>query len=120
MRKARREERAEEKRELAAAEEAGQKTIKVTEFVTANELAKMMDVSVTEVISTFMSLGMFVSINQRLDAEALQVVAEEFGFAVEFVSADVPETINDGRRQSGRNLMPSCTNCYSHGTRRPW
>lgn len=94
MRKARREERAEEQRELAAEEQSGQKTIKVTEFVTANELAKMMDVSVTEVISTFMSLGMFVSINQRLDAEALKVVAEEFGFEVEFVSADVAETIN--------------------------
>lgn len=93
MRRARREERAEEQRELAAEEESGQKTIKVTEFVTANELAKMMDVSVTEVISTFMSLGMFVSINQRLDAEALKVVAEEFGFEVEFVSADVSENI---------------------------
>lgn len=92
MRKMRREERAEEQRELMA-EEAGQKTIKVTEFVTANELAKLMDVSVTNVISTFMSLGMFVSINQRLDAEALKVVAEEFGFEVEFVSADVQETI---------------------------
>ncbi|MBK6836895.1 MAG: translation initiation factor IF-2 [Bacteroidetes bacterium] len=92
MRKARRDERAEVKREKAE-EQAGNKTIKVTEFVTANELAKLMDVQVTEVISTFMSLGMFVSINQRLDAEALRVVAEEFGFAVEFVSADVQETI---------------------------
>ena len=92
MRKARRDERAEVKREKAE-EAAGNKTIKVTEFVTANELAKLMDVQVTEVISTFMSLGMFVSINQRLDAEALRVVAEEFGFEVEFVSADVQETI---------------------------
>ncbi|HRH65707.1 MAG TPA: translation initiation factor IF-2 [Bacteroidia bacterium] len=92
MRKARRDERAEVKREKAE-EQAGNKTIKVTEFVTANELAKLMDVQVTEVISTFMSLGMFVSINQRLDAEALRVVAEEFGFEVEFVSADVQETI---------------------------
>ena len=92
MRKARRDERAEVKREKAE-EQAGNKTIKVTEFVTANELAKLMDVQVTEVISTFMSLGMFVSINQRLDAEALRVVAEEFGFAVEFVSAEVQETI---------------------------
>ncbi len=92
MRKLRREERAEEQREQEAVE-AGQKTIKVTEFVTANELAKMMDVGVTDVISTFMSLGMFVSINQRLDAEALRVVAEEFGYKVEFVSADVQETI---------------------------
>ncbi|MFN8145228.1 MAG: translation initiation factor IF-2 [Bacteroidia bacterium] len=92
IRKARRDERAEVKREQAE-EAAGNKTIKVTEFVTANELAKLMDVQVTDVISTFMSLGMFVSINQRLDAEALRVVAEEFGFEVEFVSADVQETI---------------------------
>ncbi|REK36288.1 MAG: translation initiation factor IF-2 [Bacteroidetes bacterium] len=92
IRKQRRDERAEERRELEA-EEASSKVIKVTEFVTANELANLMNVSVTEVISTFMSLGMFVSINQRLDAEALKVVAEEFGYEVEFVSADVQETI---------------------------
>lgn len=59
--------------------------IKVTEFVTANELASMMDVGVTQIISTCMSLGMFVSINQRLDAETLTIVAEEFGYEVEFV-----------------------------------
>jgi translation initiation factor IF-2 len=65
--------------------------LKVTEFVTANELANMMDVSVTEVISTCMSLGMFVSINQRLDAEALTIVADEFGYEVQFVSAEEEE-----------------------------
>ncbi|MFM7216736.1 MAG: translation initiation factor IF-2 [Bacteroidota bacterium] len=92
MRRQKRDERAEEKQQLAA-EESGKKVIKVTEFVTANELAKMMDVSVTEIISTCMSLGMFVSINQRLDAETLTVVASEFGYTVEFVSADVQETI---------------------------
>jgi translation initiation factor IF-2 len=104
MRKLRREERAEEQREQEAVE-AGQKTIKVTEFVTANELAKMMDVSVTDVISTFMSLGMFVSINQRLDAEALRVVAEEFGYKVEFVSADVQETIGT-EEDKPEDLLP--------------
>ncbi|MFM2207305.1 MAG: translation initiation factor [Bacteroidota bacterium] len=93
IRKQRREERAEELEQLAA-EESGKKVIKVTEFVTANELAKLMDVSVTRIISTCMSLGMFVSINQRLDAETLSVVAEEFGFTVEFVSAEVQETIS--------------------------
>jgi len=67
--------------------------LKVTEFVTANELATMMNVQVNEIIATCMSLGMFVSINQRLDAETLTLVAEEFEYTVEFVSADVQETI---------------------------
>lgn len=69
------------------------KILKVTEFVTANELATMMNVPVTKVISTCMSLGMFVSINQRLNAEILALVAEEFGFKVEFTSIDVQEAI---------------------------
>jgi translation initiation factor IF-2 len=68
-------------------------TLKVTEFVTANELSRMMDVSVTDVISACMSLGLFVSINQRLDAETLSIVAEEFGFEVEFVSAEVQDAV---------------------------
>jgi translation initiation factor IF-2 len=67
--------------------------IKVTEFVTANELASMLSVPVTDVISTCMALGMFVSINQRLDAETLTLVAEEFGHKVEFVSVEVQEAI---------------------------
>jgi translation initiation factor IF-2 len=71
------------------------KIIKVTEFVTANELASMMDVPVTSVISTCMSLGMFVSINQRLDAEALSIVADEFGCKIEFVSVEVLDAISD-------------------------
>jgi translation initiation factor IF-2 len=71
--------------ELAMEQDAQSKVIKVTEFVTANELALMMDVSVTQIISTCMSLGMFVSINQRLDAETLSIVADEFGYQVEFV-----------------------------------
>jgi len=71
--------------ELAMENELQAKVLKVTEFVTANELASMMDVSVTQIISTCMSLGMFVSINQRLDAETLSIVADEFGYQVEFV-----------------------------------
>ena len=69
----------------ALEQELQSKVIKVTEFVTANELASMMDVPVTQIISTCMSLGMFVSINQRLDAETLTIVAEEFGYEVDFV-----------------------------------
>ncbi|MEZ5172721.1 MAG: translation initiation factor IF-2 [Bacteroidia bacterium] len=83
----------------AAAEEAAleneEKVIKVTEFVSANELAKMMNVPVNEIISTCMSLGLFVSINQRLDAETLSIVADEFGYKVEFVSVEVQEAIKD-------------------------
>ncbi|MDD5570428.1 MAG: translation initiation factor IF-2 [Bacteroidales bacterium] len=74
-------------------QEIEKKTIKVTEFVTANELATMMNVPVTEIISNCMHLGMFVSINQRLDAETLTIVAEEFGYKVEFVSVEVQESI---------------------------
>lgn len=71
------------------------KIIKVTEFVTANELAKLMNVPVNNIISACMSLGLFVSINQRLDAETLSIVAEEFGHKVEFVSAEVQEAIKE-------------------------
>ncbi len=92
MRKARRDERNTEK-EAQEQDAAENKVIQVTEFVTANDLARLMDKTVTEIISACMSLGMFVSINQRLDAETLTVVAEEFGYTVEFVSADVQETI---------------------------
>ncbi len=92
-----------QKRDAAAdvaqqeAEEAElQKSIlKVTEFVTANELASMMDVNVNEVISACMSLGLFVSINQRLDAETLTIVAEEFGFELEFIKADSQEDVEE-------------------------
>ena len=81
--------------------------IKVTEFVTANELASMMNVSVTDVISTCMSLGMFVSINQRLDAETLTLVADEFGYSVEFVSVDVQEAIHVADEDDDpENLVP--------------
>ena len=95
LRKAKREAAASQLEEELAEQAAGKKTIQVTEFVSANELARMMDVPVTEIISTCMSLGMFVSINQRLDAETLTVVAEEFGYTVEFVAADVQESIRE-------------------------
>ncbi len=78
--------------EIAAAES---KTLKVTEFVTASEVATMMDVSVTQIISACMSLGMMVTMNQRLDAETLSVVAEEFGYQVEFITADIEEAIEE-------------------------
>ena len=76
-------------------EAAESKTIKVTEFVTANEMATMMSVSVTDIISACMSLGMMVTMNQRLDAETLSIVAEEFGYDVEFVTADIEESIEE-------------------------
>lgn len=75
--------------------EEEKKIIKVTEFVTANELANMMHVQVTKIISTCMNLGLFVSINQRMDAETLTIVADEFGYKVEFVSVDVQEAIKE-------------------------
>jgi len=74
---------------------AESKTLKVTEFVTASEVATMMDVSVSEIISACMSLGMMVTMNQRLDAETLTIVAEEFGFNVEFVGAEVEDTVEE-------------------------
>ena len=90
-----------EKREMAAErneameqrEMADSKVLKLTEFVTANELASMMDISVTQVIATCMSVGIMVSINQRLDAETINLVAEEFGFKTEYVSAEVAQAI---------------------------
>ena len=80
--------------QLQELEEQESRVLKLTEFVTANDLANMMDVSVTEVIGTCMSIGIMVSINQRLDAETINIVAEEFGFKTEYVSADVVEAIN--------------------------
>jgi translation initiation factor IF-2 len=81
--------------ELQMREERESKVLKLTEFVTANDLASMMNISVSEVISTCMSIGMMVSINQRLDAETINIVADEFGFKTEYVSAEVAETIRE-------------------------
>ena len=79
----------------ARAERKQSKTLKLTEFVTVSELATMMDVPVTKVISTLMSVGIMVSINQRLDAETINLVADEFGFATEYVSAEVQEAVSE-------------------------
>ena len=79
--------------ELEDKEMAESKVLKITEFVTANELASMMDISVNQVIATCMSIGMMVSINQRLDAETINLVAEEFGYKTEYVSADVAQAV---------------------------
>jgi len=76
-------------------QEQESKVLKITEFVTANDLANMMNVPVVKVISTCMSIGIMVSINQRLDAETINIVAEEFGFKTEYVSAEVVEAINE-------------------------
>ncbi len=81
--------------ELEDQEMAESKILKITEFVTANELASMMNISVNQVIGTCMSIGIMVSINQRLDAETINLVAEEFGFKTEYVSADVAEAITE-------------------------
>lgn len=81
--------------EEARAERKDSKTLKLTEFVTVSELATMMDVSVNQVIGTLMSVGIMVSINQRLDAETINLVAEEFGFKTEYVSAEVSEAVTE-------------------------
>lgn len=91
FRRQKRDDVAQSAEEAAMEKEAQSKVLKVTEFVTANELASMMDVQVTQIISTCMSLGMFVSINQRLDAETLTIVADEFGYNVEFIKPEDEE-----------------------------
>ena len=75
--------------------------LKLTEFVTVSELASMMDIPPTEIISACMTLGLFVSINQRLDAETIHIVAEEFGFAIEFVSVEIQEAIDEEEEEQG-------------------
>lgn len=92
-RKEKREQARAQQEELRLEAKAESKILKLTEFVTANELATMMDVPVNKVIGTCMSIGIMVSINQRMDAETIDLVAEEFGFKTEFISADVQEAI---------------------------
>ena len=92
-RKEKREQVRAQQEEQRLEEKAESKILKLTEFVTANELANMMDVPVTQVIGTCMSIGIMVSINQRLDAETIDIVADEFGFKTEYISADVQEAI---------------------------
>lgn len=86
-------------------QQAESKILKVTEFVTASEVATMMNVSVTEIISACMSLGMMVTMNQRLDAETLSVVADEFGYDVEFVTADIEEHLEESEDKP-EDLLP--------------
>ena len=92
--------------ELAQRERDEESVIKLTEFVTASELATMMDVTVNQVIATCMSIGLMVSINQRLDAETINIVAEEFGFTTEYVSADVVEAIGEEEPDIEADLLP--------------
>ncbi|WP_432710220.1 translation initiation factor IF-2 [Pedobacter sp.] len=92
--------------ELALEKEAQSKVLRVTEFVTANELATMMDVPVTKIIGTCMSLGMFVSINQRLDAETLTIVADEFGYEIQFIKPDDESDILVEEEDAPEDLVP--------------
>ena len=89
----------------AAQQKAESKVLKVTEFVTVGEIATMMEISSTEIISACMTLGIMVTMNQRLDAETLSIVAEEFGFQVEFVTADIEETI-ENTEDNPEDLLP--------------
>ena len=98
-----------EKHELEIMEAQEQsKILKLTEFVTANDLAVMMNVPVNKIIGTCMSLGLFVSINQRLDAETINLVAEEFGFQTEYVAAHVVEEINADEVINDEDVEPRC------------
>ena len=92
--------------ERAEIAEADKKLLTVAEFVSANQLAQMMDVQVTQIISTCMSLGLFVSINQRLDAETISIVAEEFGYKVEFGTAEELESIKEDEKDAPEDLVP--------------
>ncbi len=88
-----------------AKQEEDKMVLKVTEFVTANDLSVMMDVPVTKIIATCMAIGMFVSINQRLDAETISVLADEFGYKVEFVSVEVQEAIDNSDESEDPALL---------------
>ena len=104
-RKEKREAASERMREASAAEMAESRTLQLTEFVTANDLAIMMNVPINQVIATCMNLGVMVSINQRLDAETINIVADEFGFRTEYVSAEVADAIHQ-EEDTEEDLVP--------------
>ncbi len=105
-RREKREEISQRQQEEQQQERLQEKTLKLTEFVTANELATMMNISVNDVILTCFNLGMPVSINQRLDAETINFVADEYGFKTEYVSAEVVEAIGDDEEDNEEDLVP--------------
>ncbi|MCS4163401.1 translation initiation factor IF-2 [Sphingobacterium paramultivorum] len=105
LRRQKRDDVAQHAEEAAMEQEMMAKILRVTEFVTANELANLMDVQVTQIIATCMSLGMFVSINQRLDAETLTIVADEFGYQVEFIKPEDEETAELEEPDNEANLV---------------
>lgn len=106
LRRQKRDDVAQSAEEAALEEEMQSKVLRVTEFVTANELANLIDVPVTQIISTCMSLGMFVSINQRLDAETLTIVADEFGYQIEFIKPEDEETTSLEEEDDPEDLQP--------------
>jgi translation initiation factor IF-2 len=105
IRRQKRDEMAERREEAETEKEARDKVLKVTEFVSASELAKMMDLQVTQIIQACFTLGMMVSINQRLDAETISIVADEFGFEVDFVSAEDQEEVSE-EEDRPEDLLP--------------
>jgi translation initiation factor IF-2 len=106
LRRQKRDDIAHSAEEAALEQEMMSKVLKVTEFVTANDLANMMGVQVTQIIATCMSLGLFVSINQRLDAETIAIVADEFGYEIEFVKPEDEENTELEESDNPDNLVP--------------
>ncbi len=104
-RRQKRDQHAQNREDAIMDKEAEQKVLKVTEFVTANELGKLMDKPINDIITACFSLGMMVSINQRLDAETITIVADEFGYSVQFVGVEIQETIEE-EEDKPEDLLP--------------